>query len=69
MSGSSIAADNGSLITLVEAALEVSRWESALLRRIRAALEGGDDDLALRLTKHLVGLDDETGDRTDSRLN
>ncbi len=54
---------------LIDAALEISRWECDLLRRIRRAFEEGDHDLVLTLTKQLVGLEDETGDRTDPRLN
>jgi hypothetical protein len=49
---------------LVDAALEVSAWECDLMRRIRIAFEEGDEDLALTLTKQLVGLEGETVDET-----
>lgn len=49
---------------LVDAALEVSAWECDLMRRMRAALEERDDDLALRLARELVGLERGAVDET-----
>lgn len=59
----------GDVSGLLDVALEISAWECDLMRRIRAALEAGDNEEALRLTRQLVGLDNElsAGDRQGAR--
>jgi hypothetical protein len=48
-----------STLALVEAILEVGRKRKAILDRLRAALESGDNDRALELARELCGLKDE----------
>jgi hypothetical protein len=42
---------------IVEAALEIGRSRSAILQRMRAAFERGDEKEALKLGKVLCGLE------------
>lgn len=55
---------------IVDAILEVGRQRNALLIRLRAALQSGDDNHALTLARQLCGLqNNEESGRTNSRLN
>lgn len=54
---------------LVDAALVIVARRRETKRALRDALLRGDDREALRLSRVLVGLEDEISDRTNSRLN
>jgi hypothetical protein len=53
----------------VDAILEVGRQRKAALEQLRAALQSGNDPEALKLARQLCGLQNETSDRTNPRLN
>lgn len=54
---------------MVDAILEVGRQRKAVLDKMRAALQSGDDSGALELARKLCGLHNEESYRTNSRLN
>jgi len=54
---------------IVDAILEVGKQRAALLEKLRAALESGDDPKALLLARQLCGLGHEESNRANSRLN
>jgi hypothetical protein len=53
----------------VDAILEVGRQRKAVLKKLRAALQSGNDPQALNLARQLCGLQHEESNRTSSRLN
>ena len=53
----------------VDAILEVGRRRKAVLEELRCALQSGNDREALNLARQLCGLQNETSDRTNPRLN
>ena len=53
----------------VDAILEVGRQRKAVLEQLRAALQSGNDLEALNLARQLCGLQNETCNRANSRLN
>ena len=57
------------MTALVEAALEISRERAAVLARLRAALEAGDDLAALDCARELCGLHEQKSNRTHPRVN
>ena len=54
---------------VIHAIMEVARQRKAVLERLRAALESGNNDQALELARQLCGIGNEESNRTDSRLN
>ena len=54
---------------VVDAILEVGRQRNAILDRLRAALQSGDNSQALNLARQYCGLTHEESDRTNTRLN
>jgi len=53
----------------VDAILEVGRLRKAVLEKLRAALQSGNVPEALNLARQLCGLQNETCNRANSRLN
>jgi hypothetical protein len=53
----------------VDAILEVGRQRKAVLEKLRAALQSGNDPQALHLARQLCGLQHEESNRTNPRLN
>lgn len=54
---------------VVDAVLEVGRQRKAVLDKMRAALQSGDDSGALKLARQLCGLQNEESNRANSRIN
>jgi hypothetical protein len=53
----------------VDAILEVGRQRKAVLEKLRAALQSGNDSQALDVARQLCGLHHEECDRINPRLN
>jgi hypothetical protein len=54
---------------IVDAILEVGRQRNALLTKLRAALQSGENTQALNLARQLCGLQNEESARINPRLN
>ena len=57
------------LTGVVLAALEISQRRRDTMRRLKAALEGGDDAGALEIARELCGIDHDERNRTNTHIN
>lgn len=62
--------EQANIANLVDAVVEVGRQRAALLRSLKAALQCGNNEEALRLSRELCGLsNDEESNRANPSIN